>query len=117
MFFHRYHHGGIGGWHAGLWVFSIGGFVLLALLVVLIVMLYRVLATRHHPVSGAGAGAAAAGHWPAGAGGGEAERILGERYARGEIDEEEYRRRLSTLRAPGGGDGGGAGGGAGDAQG
>ncbi|MET8567590.1 SHOCT domain-containing protein [Streptomyces sp. NPDC004783] len=26
------------------------------------------------------------------------EQILGERYARGEIDEEEYRRRLSTLR-------------------
>jgi putative membrane protein len=28
-----------------------------------------------------------------------AERILAERFARGEIDEEEYRRRLETLRA------------------
>jgi putative membrane protein len=26
------------------------------------------------------------------------ERVLAERYARGEIDEEEYRRRLGTLR-------------------
>ncbi len=28
----------------------------------------------------------------------DAERLLAERYARGEIDEEEYRRRLSVLR-------------------
>ncbi|GAA2485381.1 hypothetical protein GCM10010406_21970 [Streptomyces thermolineatus] len=28
-----------------------------------------------------------------------AEQVLAERYARGEIDEEEYRRRLDTLRA------------------
>lgn len=31
-----------------------------------------------------------------------AERVLAERFARGEIDEEEYRRRLDTLRAAGG---------------
>ncbi len=31
-------------------------------------------------------------------GGGPARRILDERYARGEIDDEEYRRRLATLR-------------------
>jgi putative membrane protein len=30
-----------------------------------------------------------------------AEQILAERFARGEIDEEEYRRRLETLRAAG----------------
>ncbi|MFE0642440.1 SHOCT domain-containing protein [Streptomyces sp. NPDC058877] len=30
-----------------------------------------------------------------------AEQILGERLARGEIDEEEYRRRLKTLRGEG----------------
>jgi len=30
--------------------------------------------------------------------GGGAERMLAERYARGEIDEEEYRERLSVLR-------------------
>lgn len=29
-----------------------------------------------------------------------AEEILSERFARGEIDEEEYRRRLETLRGP-----------------
>ncbi len=32
------------------------------------------------------------------AGPGSAERILAERYARGEIDEQEYRQRLSVLR-------------------
>jgi putative membrane protein len=32
-------------------------------------------------------------------GGGGAEQVLSERYARGEIDEEEYRERLSVLRA------------------
>jgi putative membrane protein len=30
--------------------------------------------------------------------GGDPRQILAERYARGEIDEEEYRRRLDTLR-------------------
>ena len=30
--------------------------------------------------------------------GGGAERVLAERYARGEIDEEEYRERLAVLR-------------------
>lgn len=30
-----------------------------------------------------------------------AERLLAERFARGEIDEEEYRRRMSVLRADG----------------
>lgn len=30
------------------------------------------------------------------------ERILGERFARGEIDEEEYHRRLQTLRSANG---------------
>jgi putative membrane protein len=30
------------------------------------------------------------------------EQLLAERFARGEIDEEEYRRRLDTLRASGG---------------
>ncbi|HLV57628.1 MAG TPA: SHOCT domain-containing protein [Natronosporangium sp.] len=29
------------------------------------------------------------------------ERILAERYARGEIDDEEYRRRLDTIRSTG----------------
>jgi putative membrane protein len=32
-------------------------------------------------------------------GNGGAERVLAERYARGEIDEEEYRERLAVLRS------------------
>jgi len=32
-----------------------------------------------------------------------AERLLAERFARGEIDEDEYRRRLATLRGAGSG--------------
>jgi putative membrane protein len=35
--------------------------------------------------------------WP-GRGGSRAEDVLAERFARGEIDEEEYRRRLALLR-------------------
>lgn len=35
------------------------------------------------------------GHWH---GGGSGESVLGERYARGEITEEEYRRRIAVLR-------------------
>jgi putative membrane protein len=31
---------------------------------------------------------------------GEAKRVLAERYARGEIDEDEYRRRLAVLESP-----------------
>ncbi|MFF0745564.1 SHOCT domain-containing protein [Streptomyces sp. NPDC004111] len=31
-----------------------------------------------------------------------AEQVLAERYARGEVDEDEYRGRLSVLRDPGG---------------
>jgi putative membrane protein len=38
----------------------------------------------------------------------EAERILGERFARGEIDEEEYQQRLRVLREHGAGPGGGS---------
>ncbi|WP_329561648.1 SHOCT domain-containing protein [Kitasatospora sp. NBC_01266] len=105
--FYRYHHGaGIGGWHAGFWIFSVGGFLLLAALVVLIVMVARLAANRHHMAAGgAPMSGPAGGGWP-GRSGGEAERILGERYARGEIDEEEYQRRLRMLREPGGGPGG-----------
>ncbi|MDH6121152.1 SHOCT domain-containing protein [Kitasatospora sp. GAS204B] len=114
MFFHRYHHGGgVGGWHAGFWLFSIGGFLLLALLVVLIVMLIRYAGSRHHASAPGGAmSGPVSGGWHARPGG-EAERILGERYARGEIDEEEYQRRLWMLRDPGGGPGDGSGGGPG----
>ena len=40
------------------------------------------------------------GGWgPGGWGDGGAERVLGERFARGEVDEQEYRARLEVLRA------------------
>ncbi len=35
---------------------------------------------------------------PGAATGGQPEQVLAHRYARGEIDDDEYRRRLSTLR-------------------
>ncbi|MET8765696.1 SHOCT domain-containing protein [Streptomyces sp. NPDC004658] len=38
------------------------------------------------------------GSWQKAPAGGGPEQILAERYARGEIDEDEYRRRLATLR-------------------
>ncbi|MEU8436133.1 SHOCT domain-containing protein [Streptomyces sp. NPDC029216] len=38
---------------------------------------------------------------PRPAGGNEAERLLAERFARGEIDDEEYTRRLGILRKHG----------------
>jgi putative membrane protein len=64
-----------GGWW---WVMGIGWLVFLAILVTLAVVLVR--------------------HFTATAGRRSAEDILAERFARGEIDEEEYRRRLSALR-------------------
>lgn len=43
---------------------------------------------------------------PARAGGQDtAERVLADRFVRGEIDEDEYRRRLATLRSVGAGPG------------
>ncbi len=71
-----------GGDHMGRgWWFmmGIGWLVFLALLVVLSVVLVRHF-TRGGPALGA------------------AEDVLAERFARGEIDEEEYRRRRDTLR-------------------
>ncbi|MFE9423914.1 SHOCT domain-containing protein [Kitasatospora sp. NPDC006697] len=78
------------------------GFGLLAvLLVVLIVLVLRAQAARRaEPAAGppvwGGAGATAVGR----GGSAEAERILAERYAKGELDDEEYQRRLRTLREP-----------------
>jgi putative membrane protein len=68
-------------------VTSVGMVLFWALLIAVSVLLYRAL-TRgpEHP------------HTPAAA---PPERLLAERFARGEIDEEEYRRRLAVLRADG----------------
>ncbi|MFE7540156.1 SHOCT domain-containing protein [Streptomyces platensis] len=85
------------GRHGGGWAWlamSISIFLFLALLFVIALLIVRAL----------GHSAPARGEPPAHRGGPNAEQILAERYARGEIDEEEYRRRLATLRgAPPGG--------------
>jgi putative membrane protein len=65
---------GTGWW----WVMGIGWLIFLALIVVLAVVLVRGFTT--------------------GPARGSADDILAERFARGEIDEDEYRRRRSALR-------------------
>ena len=67
-------HMGRGWW----WVMGIGWLIFLAVLVVLAVVLVRGLTN--------------------GRARGNADDILAERFARGEIDEDEYRRRRSALR-------------------
>lgn len=68
-------HMGRGWW----WVMGIGWLIFLALLVVLSVVL-----VRHFTQSGPSRRAA--------------EDVLAERFARGEIDEDEYRRRRDVIR-------------------
>lgn len=74
----------MGGW--GMAVPTIGSLLVLAAIIVGIVLLVRHL--------NRGTTAAPGGH-------DGAERLLAERYARGDIDEQEYRQRLSTLRGGG----------------
>lgn len=78
-----WNHNGMGGW---VWlVASLSAILFWALIVLLIVLLVRTMrhgpVTRHDGVS-----------MPS------PEQVLAERFARGEIDEEEYRRRLEVLR-------------------
>lgn len=70
-----------GGWW---WVMGIGWLVFLALVVVLIFLLVR----RFAQPSGQGSSMPRP----------SPEDVLAERFARGEIDEEEYRRRRAALR-------------------
>ena len=70
-------HMGRGWW----WVMGIGWLVFLALIVVLAIVL-----TRQYRGSGGGTRRGA-------------HDVLDERFARGEIDEDEYRRRHDTLRS------------------
>ena len=67
----------------GFWMWG-GSFVLLALIVLVVVVVMRQQDDRHAD----GRSDAAPG----------AEEILDERFARGEIDEDEYRRRRDALR-------------------
>jgi len=76
---------GIYGW--GFPIALIGMAVFWAAVALIIVALVRGLGrSRHQP------------GWPGTVHG--AEQLLAERFARGEIDEEEYRSRLAALRAP-----------------
>ncbi|MFE6828490.1 SHOCT domain-containing protein [Streptomyces sp. NPDC057690] len=75
------------GW--GWFVMSVGMIFFWAVLIALGVLLFRALSRP--PDAGATTGPAQ--HEPV------AERLLAERFARGEIEEDEYRRRLTVLRA------------------
>ncbi|MFF3633585.1 SHOCT domain-containing protein [Streptomyces sp. NPDC002250] len=84
-----------GGWGWGGWfVMTVSMVLFWAVLIVGLVALVRHLAgTRHHRQPGP--------QPPAGEGWGQerrAESLLAERFARGEIEEDEYRRRLALLR-------------------
>ncbi|MEU2716646.1 SHOCT domain-containing protein [Streptomyces sp. NPDC007205] len=77
---------GVGGW--GWFAMSVGVVLFWALIIALGVLLYRSLA---RPGEGSNrAGSRQQGTSP--------EQLLAERFARGEIDEDEYRRRLTVLR-------------------
>jgi putative membrane protein len=78
-------------WHGGDWVW--GGSILMtvamvvfwALLITAVVLVVRYLVSSHGTGSAPDAGP------------GRAESLLAERYARGEIDDDEYQRRLTLL--------------------
>ncbi|MEV4603421.1 SHOCT domain-containing protein [Amycolatopsis sp. NPDC049253] len=72
---------GMSGW--GLALMTIGNLVLWALVIVAIIALVRVLSRRSGPGDGERS---------------TPEQVLAERFARGEIDEQTYRRDLETLR-------------------
>ncbi|KIE23812.1 hypothetical protein LK08_28115 [Streptomyces sp. MUSC 125] len=86
------------GWGWGGWfVMTVLMVLFWAVLIGGVVALVRYFSgTRHHQQPGP--------QWPSGEsrdGGGQdrrAENLLAERFARGEIDEDEYKRRLTTLR-------------------
>ncbi|WSJ62908.1 SHOCT domain-containing protein [Streptomyces sp. NBC_01310] len=80
---------GMGGWG---WVAVSLSILLVALAVAAVVLLLR--SVDRFPSGSAQPPAAPS-----------AEQVLAERYARGEIDEEEYERRLTALRAHGPGQG------------
>jgi len=78
------------GWGYGLMTLVIVGFVIL--IVLLAVMAYHRLGDRP-PVGGHQVtGGQTPEHLP------DPEKLLAERYSRGEIDDDEYRRRLKVLR-------------------
>ncbi|MGD3111127.1 SHOCT domain-containing protein [Streptomyces sp. YGL11-2] len=91
-----YHHGG-GGWG---WIAATIGMILFWALVVTVgILVFRALA-RPGKYGGEQAGWRTGWHTgPQQPAGPTAEQILAERYARGEIEDEEYQRRLAILRS------------------
>ncbi|GGP36930.1 SHOCT domain-containing protein [Streptomyces abikoensis] len=87
---------GVGGW--GLFAMAVSMILFWVLIITAVVLLFRALArpSRGGPYP----------DWRRGQAPTNAEQILAERYARGEIDEEEYARRLATLRGSPPGDAG-----------
>ncbi|AOP51711.1 hypothetical protein SL103_35070 [Streptomyces lydicus] len=85
-------------WYGG---WGSGGWVLMAVIMILFwgLLIAGIIALTHY-LTGAGrsrqSGPTASGEsgWSAG----RAEGLLAERFARGEIDEDEYKRRLTVLR-------------------
>ena len=83
-----------GPWAAGFgWVFFVVPLVFVALIVFAIV--FSAVRRRRYGWYGPGP----LGRPPYGSPAGSAERTLAERFARGDIDEQEYRARLEVLRA------------------
>ncbi|MFF5470748.1 SHOCT domain-containing protein [Streptomyces achromogenes] len=82
---------GVGGW--GLFAMTMSMVVFWALIITFGVLLYRSLVRPGRDSGGFGARPPDA----------SPEQLLAERFARGEIDEDEYRRRLSVLRDDRGG--------------
>lgn len=74
---------GVSGW--GWFGMSVGMVLFWALIITALVLVFRAVSRPHEHT-----------HTPAAP---TPQQILAERFARGEIDEEEYRRRLSTLHA------------------
>ena len=80
------------GWHGGWAWWPIFPLLWFLFFVLVVLLIFRPWAWRRH---GWGPG----GWGPGGWGDGGAERVLGERFARGEVDEQEYRARLEVLRS------------------
>jgi putative membrane protein len=78
-------------WHTGWILMAAVTVIFLALVIAGVVLVARYLTSSRR-----GSGANATGGLPGGA-----EEVLAQRYARGEIDDDEYQRRFETLRQGG----------------
>lgn len=93
MFAWYWHPGGWTGWGPGGWIWIAWMILFWGGLLAAAVYLIR---RQHGPAATGPAGTGPGGTGPGGTI--PAETVLAERYARGEIDTDEYQRRLATLR-------------------